>query len=99
MSLDGDPLDEDYVRTRLNQPPFVTINGVLNVRDLGSYQTADPPLTTKPSLMYRSGEVSSITAEGIYPISLHSPNDDPTSLTRQIATQVAGDHSHLRPQI
>ena len=69
MSLDGDPLDEDYVRTRLSQPPFVTIDGVLNIRDLGSYQTADPSLVTKPSLMYRSGEVSGITEEGISPIS------------------------------
>jgi len=64
MSLGGDPLDEEYVRTRLNQPPFVTIDGVLNVRDLGSYPTADPSLITKPSLMYRSGEVSGITEEG-----------------------------------
>ena len=99
MSLDGDPLDEDYVRTRLNQPPFVTIDGVLNVRDLGSYQTADPSLTTKPSLMYRSGEVSGITEEGTCLISPHSPDSDSTSLTRQSAAQVARDHSHLRPQI
>jgi len=64
MSLDGDPLDEDYVRTRLKQPPFVTIDGVLNIRDLGSYPTADPSLITKPSSLYRSGEVSGITEEG-----------------------------------
>ncbi|KAF9651766.1 hypothetical protein BDM02DRAFT_3090662 [Thelephora ganbajun] len=64
MSLNGDPLDEDYVRTRLKQPPFVTIDGVLNIRDLGSYPTADPSLIIKPSFMYRSGEVSGITGEG-----------------------------------
>lgn len=69
MSLDGEPLDEDYVRTRLSQPPFVTIDGVLNIRDLGSYQTADPSLITKPSLMYRSGEVAGITEEGIFLVS------------------------------
>jgi len=57
-------LDEDYVRTRLKEPPFVTIDGVLNVRDLGSYQSVDPSFVTKPSLMYRSGEVSGITEEG-----------------------------------
>jgi len=99
MSLDGDPLDEDYVRTRLNQPPFVTIDGVLNVRDLGSYQTADPSLTTKPSLMYRSGEVSGITGEGMCLISPHTPDGDSASFTRQIPAQVVRDHSHLRPQI
>ena len=64
MSLGGDPLDEDYVNAILKQPPFVTIDGVLNIRDLGSLQTADPALITKPSLMYRSGEVSGITEEG-----------------------------------
>jgi len=64
MSLGGDPLDEDYVKARLKQPPFVTIDGVLNIRDLGSRQTADPTLITKPSLMYRSGEISGITGEG-----------------------------------
>ena len=69
MSLDGEPLDEDYVRTRLSQPPFVTIDGVLNIRDLGSYQTADPSFITKPSLIYRSGEVAGITEEGIFLIS------------------------------
>ena len=97
MSLDGDPLDEDYVRTRLKQPPFVTIDGVLNIRDLGSYQTADPSLVTKPSLIYRSGEVSGITAEGICLIPLHSIDGNSILLTRQIAAQVARDHSHLRP--
>jgi hypothetical protein len=65
MSLGGDPLDEDYVKARLKQPPFVTIDGVLNIRDLGSRQTADPTLITKPSLMYRSGEISGITGEGM----------------------------------
>jgi len=64
MSLDCEPLDEDYVRTRLGQPPFVTIDGVLNVRDLGPYPTANPSLVTKPSLMYRSGEISGISEEG-----------------------------------
>ena len=99
MGLDCDPLDEEYVKTRLNQPPFVTIDGVLNVRDLGSYQTADPSLTTKPSLMYRSGEVSGITGEGICLVYLYSPDVNSTSLTRQIAAQVTRDHPPLRPQI
>lgn len=99
MSLDSEPLDEDYVRTRLKQPPFVAIDGVLNIRDLGSYPTADPSLMTKPSLMYRSGEVSGITEEGIYFTLLIIPDANSTSLTRQIAAQVARDHPHLRPQI
>ena len=82
MSLDGDPLDEDYIRARLKQPPFVTIDGVLNVRDLGSYKTADPSLITKPSLMYRSGEVSGITGEGMYLIFPRSSDSNSVSLAR-----------------
>jgi hypothetical protein len=99
MGLDCDPLDKEYVRTRLKQPPFVTIDGVLNIRDLGSYPTADSSLITKPSLMFRSGEVSGITAEGVFLILLPGPDANSTSLTRRIATQVARDHPHLRPQI
>ena len=95
MSLCGDPLDEDYVRTRLMQPPFVTIDGVLNIRDLGSYPTTDPSLITKPSLMYRSGEVSGITVKGIHIPLLLSSYANFASLTRQIAAQVPRDHPHL----
>lgn len=79
MSLDGDPLDEDYVKTRLGQPPFVIIGGVFNIRDIGSYPTADPTLITKPSLIYRSGEVSGITEEGFHLVLLLTPGAVSTS--------------------
>ncbi|KAI0660756.1 protein-tyrosine phosphatase-like protein [Cubamyces menziesii] len=60
-----EPLDPAYVAEQLSRPPFVTIPGVVNVRDLGSYPTHYPGLVTKPGLVYRSGEVSHITAEGM----------------------------------
>ncbi|KAI0941349.1 hypothetical protein AcV7_002949 [Taiwanofungus camphoratus] len=63
--MDLDPLDLAYVNERLAQPPFVTISGVHNVRDLGWYSsTTYPGLMTKPRFLFRSSEVSSITEEG-----------------------------------
>jgi len=61
---DIEALDPEYVQERLSKPPFVTIPGVVNVRDLGSYPTKYPGMVTKPNLLYRSGEVSNITDEG-----------------------------------
>lgn len=61
---DLDALDEDYVRDRLSKPPFVTIPGVVNVRDLGLYSTKYGGMVTKPHLLLRSGEVSKITDDG-----------------------------------
>lgn len=62
--MDIEPLDKDYVTQTLSKPPFVQIPGVINVRDLGNYPTTDPELITKPSVLFRGAEVSSITPEG-----------------------------------
>lgn len=62
--MDLGPLDPEYVAEQLSRPPFVTISGVVNVRDLGSYPTDQPGFVTKPGLVYRAGEVSHITEEG-----------------------------------
>lgn len=62
--MDLDPLDPDYVRDRLSRPPFVTIPGVDNVRDLGSYKTSSPGYMTKPKFILRGAELSAITDEG-----------------------------------
>ena len=62
---DLDPLDPAYVQGVLSKPPFVTIPGVINVRDLGLYpSTTDPGLVTKPGYLFRSAELSGITDEG-----------------------------------
>lgn len=63
---DLEPLDPAYVADVLSNPPFVTIDGVINVRDLGSYpSTSHPGHTTKPNYLYRSAELSRITKEGL----------------------------------
>lgn len=62
---DFEPLDPEYVNERLSKPPFVTIPGVVNIRDLGCYPSSQHSgMITKPKLLYRSGEISSITEEG-----------------------------------
>lgn len=67
MAVDEfEPLDPEYVRERLSKPPFISIPGVDNVRDLGSYPTKYPGMVTKPRLLYRAGEISNITEDGAY---------------------------------
>ncbi|KZT05648.1 uncharacterized protein LAESUDRAFT_726936 [Laetiporus sulphureus 93-53] len=63
--METDPLDPEYVNERLSKPPFVSIPGVVNIRDLGSYpSTTYPGRVTRPRLLYRSAEISNITEEG-----------------------------------
>ncbi len=64
--MDLDPLDPEYVAETLSHLPFVSIGGVVNVRDLGHYPTLHPGLVTKPGIAYRAGEISHITSEGAH---------------------------------
>ncbi|GJE84293.1 tyrosine-protein phosphatase [Phanerochaete sordida] len=59
-----EPLDPEYVKDILSRPPFISVPGVVNMRDLGSYTTCYPGMITKPLFLFRSGEVSAITEEG-----------------------------------
>ncbi|KAG6888906.1 hypothetical protein C0992_007145 [Termitomyces sp. T32_za158] len=62
---DLEPLDPAYVTEVLSRPPFVTIDGVINVRDLGLYPSdTNPGQMTRPRLLYRSAELSGISKEG-----------------------------------
>ena len=62
---DLEPLDPTYVNERLAKPPFVIVPGVVNIRDLGSYPSSQyAGMITRPRLLFRSGEISSITEEG-----------------------------------
>ncbi|KAJ6497397.1 protein-tyrosine phosphatase-like protein [Mycena sanguinolenta] len=47
----------------LSSPPFVVIEGVINVRTIGGYKT-DASHLVNPKLVFRSGEVSGITEAG-----------------------------------
>ena len=44
-------------------PPFIYIDGVSMFRDIGGYQTSDG-LSVRTGLVFRSGELSSMTADG-----------------------------------
>jgi hypothetical protein len=62
-----EPLDPSYVAETLSRPPFVTIQGVVNVRDLGNLpSTYRPGEITRSNCVFRSAELSSITDEGVY---------------------------------
>ncbi|TCD69217.1 hypothetical protein EIP91_008320 [Steccherinum ochraceum] len=64
-ALDSDaPLDPEYVNSRLLRPPFVTIDGVDNVRDLGSKKSSTAGYMTKPNFIFRGSEISAITDAG-----------------------------------
>nr|GAT44388.1 predicted protein [Mycena chlorophos] len=65
MNSDLDALDPTLVQEQLSRLPFVSISGVINVRDLGLLPShLYPNLTTKPRLLYRSAELAGITEEG-----------------------------------
>lgn len=62
---DLEPLESSYVADVLSKPPFQTISGVINVRDLGGYpSTTNPGQYTKSGFIFRSAEVAGITDEG-----------------------------------
>lgn len=63
--MDLNPLDPVYVADVLSRPPFVSISGVHNVRDLGSYPSSRHNEITKPKFVFRSAEISGITEEGV----------------------------------
>ena len=58
-------LDPEYVARTLSSPPFVTIDGVFNARDIGSLPiVSDTALETRPRFAYRSAEISAIQESG-----------------------------------
>jgi hypothetical protein len=65
MSSEAEALDPTYVSEVLSKPPFVTIEGVHNVRDIGSLSVAsDSTLVTRPRFAYRAAELSGIQESG-----------------------------------
>ncbi len=65
-TLNLEPLDPNYVRERLSQPPFVQVPGVVNIRDLGTYPSEEQSgMSMRPHYLYRSGEISAITKQGM----------------------------------
>jgi hypothetical protein len=60
------PLDPDLLADVLSKHPFVTIDGVCNVRDLGMVPVGDGEYATRSGFMYRSGELSGVTQHGVF---------------------------------
>ncbi|KAH9018072.1 protein-tyrosine phosphatase-like protein [Lactarius pseudohatsudake] len=58
------PLDPELVADVLSKHPFVTIDGVYNVRDLGRIPTADGQDVTRSSFIFRGGELPGVTQLG-----------------------------------
>lgn len=48
----------------LSSPPFVVVEGVTNIRNVGGYASSNSDLVVKPSSIFRSGELSYITDRG-----------------------------------
>ncbi|KAF8622112.1 hypothetical protein AX15_007247 [Amanita polypyramis BW_CC] len=60
-----EPLDPAYVADTLSRPPFVPVQGVINIRDLGNLPSIHyPGKLIKPNFILRSAELSGITEEG-----------------------------------
>lgn len=60
------PLDPDLLADVLSKHPFVSVDGVCNLRDLGMVPVADSKHVTRPGFMYRSGELSGVTQHGVF---------------------------------
>jgi hypothetical protein len=60
----------DVLAERLSSPPFIPVEGVINMRDIGGYPSSIPcptsgkPQVVKKSLLFRCGEPSKITEKG-----------------------------------
>jgi hypothetical protein len=52
------------ISSALTLPPFVSVQGVINIRTIGGYTTSYPDLVAKPRFLYRSGELTRISDEG-----------------------------------
>ena len=69
-----EPLDPQWVQEQLSSYPFVKIEGVTNVRTLGSYPVkwrntdgkVEIVAMTRPNQLFRSAEISGITEKGLY---------------------------------
>ena len=86
-----EPLNHEWVQKRLNEFPFVSIEGVTNTRTLGSYPIGKRGNNqfsegmTRQKQLYRSAEISRITDKGSYISS--------NALYRLIASMLQERHS------
>jgi hypothetical protein len=73
-STEIEALDPAYVVQTLSNPPFVTIAGVYNVRDIGSLPlSSDVSMVTRPRFAYRAAEISAIQDSGARTVLQRAP--------------------------
>lgn len=98
---DLEPLDPVYVADVLSKPPFITIPGVINVRDLGCYpSTTFPGKITRPRHLYRSAEIAGVSPEGKLRNEKETFNKDlNTSINRQNSVQAIKYHPSFRSSV
>lgn len=89
------PLDPDILADVLSKHPFVTIDGVCNVRDLGMVPVADGEHVTRSGFMYRSGELAGVTQHGMFLQSI--PGSGVIPKNRQGTTAGPRRHHDIRP--
>jgi len=91
------PLDPDVLADVLSKHPFVTIDGVFNVRDLGMIPVVDSNIeyVTRSGFMYRSGELSGVTPLGV----CHSSSREFVAIHESREGAAAGpwNRHHIRP--
>ncbi len=59
-----DPIDKETLTKVLSSPPFITVQGVCNFREVGGYAASQGNLLVKPGYYYRCGDPSHITDKG-----------------------------------
>lgn len=59
------PLDSTLAHSITSKYPFIRVDGALNFRDLGGLPIAgESTFQTRPGLIFRSGQISAVTASG-----------------------------------
>ncbi|KAG7449901.1 uncharacterized protein BT62DRAFT_985312 [Guyanagaster necrorhizus] len=52
------PIQKTLDASILSLPPFIQVQGVINIRMVGGYKTAMPSTIVEPGIVFRSGELS-----------------------------------------
>ena len=65
MNTPFDPIDKESLSKVLSSPPFITVDGVLNIREVGGFPIiAVNNVLVKPGYYFRASDPSKITDKG-----------------------------------
>ena len=59
-----DQIDAESLSKVLSSPPFLTVDGVANIREVGGFTITGVSALVKPGYYFRAGELSHITDKG-----------------------------------